>query len=115
MLISPFILNHYNQITVLVVVTVVSSLPICTTDIAELIATTAGHVVTPLILLNHNFALFALTIVQVVLEKVHLMLITQSLMHIQQTFTTKHRFTVATNHQSFCNGLNDPFTILFWA
>ncbi len=43
--------------------------PILPTDVAELIVAAAGHMVAALVLLNHSFALFALTIVQLLLEE----------------------------------------------
>jgi hypothetical protein len=82
-------------------VTVVGRSPVRSADIAELITTAASHVVATLILLNHKFATFALSVVEVVLEELYLMLVTQSIVLCQQTLTAELRFTSVANHNSF--------------
>ena len=43
--------------------------PALAADVAELVATTAGHVVATLVLFDNEFALFALPIMQIALKK----------------------------------------------
>ncbi len=62
-------LNVLYYSPILVVIIVVFRLPILPADITELIPTAAGHMVAALVLLNDKLALFALTIVQLLLEE----------------------------------------------
>lgn len=59
-------------------IVVVDTCPLIPTDIAELIAALAGHVVATLILFNNELAFFALAIVQITLEELNLMWIALS-------------------------------------
>jgi hypothetical protein len=61
-------------------VTIMCRVPNCTTDVTELVSATAGHVVAALIFLNDKPTFFTLTVMQVVLEELHFMLITKTLM-----------------------------------
>ena len=86
--------------------------PYRTADIAELITTSTGHVIAALILLNHEFALFALAVVKVVLKELHLLLVAQSFVFCQQTLGAELRLTRITDHDSISNDGNDSFAVL---
>ena len=67
-----------NQVTVLIVVSVVYRFPISSADVAKLVAAAAGHVVATLVLLDNKPTSFASTVMQVLLEKFHFFLVAVS-------------------------------------
>lgn len=80
----------YNyELSIFIVVIVVRRRPDCSTHVAKLISTFARHVVAALILFNHELALRTLPIMQITLEKLHLVLIAFSLVLGQKAFPTK--------------------------
>jgi len=58
-----------------------SRTPIRPTDIAELVAAPASHVVAALVLLDYEFTLFALSVVKVALEEFDLLAVAFSLVN----------------------------------
>lgn len=62
-------LRNFHQLSILIVITVVSGSPIRSADIAELIFASTGHMVAPLIFLNHKPTFLALSVVQIILKK----------------------------------------------
>lgn len=110
--------NHitYNQIAILVMISIMSLLPISTTDIAKLKSTSASHVIATLILLYYKFALLALPIVQVFFEELDLLRVTFTLVLIQQTFWAKFATTVTAKHEILKSSSSSyhPFTVLSW-
>jgi hypothetical protein len=110
-----FFSNHYDKITILVMIPIMGWSPSRTANVAELITASTGHVVAALILLNHELALFALAVVKVVLKELYLVLVAQSLVFGQQTLGAESRFTSVANHDSVSSSRNDSFTVLLWA
>lgn len=68
-----FLLDHPP---VFIVFAVVSGGPFVAADIAKLVAAPTSHMVAPLVLLDDHLALLALPVVQVLLEKVDLPIVT---------------------------------------
>jgi hypothetical protein len=64
-----------ERTSVLVVRTVVALLPILAADIAEFVLATTSHMVAPLIILNHHPVLGAPSILQVLFQKLGLVVI----------------------------------------
>ena len=86
--------------------------PLCPTNIAKLVAASAGHVVTSLVFLNDEFAVFALPIVQVALEKHDLVRITLSYMDCEQTFGTAGVLAGVADHYVLSCCLEKAFAAL---
>ncbi len=82
------VFNHY-ELSIFIMVIVVWSRPDRPADIAKLISTFAGHVIAPLVLFDDELALDTLTIMQVTLEKLHLVSVTFTFVPSQQAFPTK--------------------------
>ena len=89
--------------------------PSRTANVAELITASTGHVVAALILLNHELALLALAVVKVILKKLYLVLVAQSLMFGQQALGAERRFTSIAKHDSVSINRNNSFAPLLWA
>lgn len=75
--------------------------PNCSTDIAKLISAFTGHVVAALVLFDHELALNTLAIMQITLEKLHLVLVAFSLMLGQKALSAKLRLTFVADHHVF--------------
>jgi hypothetical protein len=72
--------------------------PSLPTNVAKLIPTSTGHVVTTLRLLNDEFALFALSVIQVALAMYNPLGITISLVNRQQALGAVLAFTEVAGH-----------------
>jgi hypothetical protein len=64
-------------------ISVVLAIPGFPTDIAKLVLAPTGHMVAPLVLLNHEATLLALPVVQVILKKQHFLFVAVSIVHSQ--------------------------------
>ncbi len=88
-------------------------IPICPTNIAELISTSTSHVIAALIFLNDKLAFFALSVVQITLEKFYLLIITLSLMNCKQTLTAKRLFALIANNHILDSCFDYALTVFF--
>lgn len=57
-------------------------IPFLSTHITELISAPASHMITTLVLLNYEFALFALSVMEVLLEKFQLLALALALVRL---------------------------------
>ena len=99
---------------VLIVLVVVWGRPIGAADVAELIGASAGHMVAPLILLNHELALAALAIVKVPLKELHLVSVAVPLVPTQKALRTKLRLAFVANHNPLERTADESFAVLLW-
>ena len=94
-------------------ISIVGWSPICPTYIAELISTSTGHVIAALIFLDDKLAFFALSVVQVTLEKFYLLIITLSFMNCKKTLTTEWLFALITNNHILDSCFDYALTVFF--
>jgi len=73
--------------------TIVRRVPICATDVTELIATSTSDVVATLVFFDHHFTLLALPVVENALKKHELVFLAFTLMLFEKTFGTEPRCT----------------------
>jgi hypothetical protein len=85
--------------------------PLLPTDIAELISTAAGHMVTSIVFLEYHFALITFSEFIIAFHKKHTILIAVSLVLSQKALSTEFYFTDRTNYHLVPN-INEPLTIL---
>ena len=97
-------------------VVVVDGLPVGSADIAELVSTSALHMVASLVLLNYYSTLPAPLVLPVVLEEVDLVLVAVSLVLFHQTVTAKPPLALFADHSGRLDVLlfDDAFTVLSW-
>lgn len=80
-------------------VIVVDRLPVSTTDITKLMTTPTGHVIAPLILLDHDIALLASLVIEVFDQQVGLILITVSPVGLHEAFFAKTMIANVADHR----------------
>ena len=93
-------------------IAVVGRRPLLTTDVAELILTSTRYVVAALILLDNCLALLALSVVKVVLEEEHLLIIALPRMRGQQTARTELAAALVAQHHLVARLLDHSLALL---
>ena len=106
--------RHRLEITIFVVIAVVGRGPGSPADITKLVLAPTSDMVTPLVLLNHHLALGTLPVVQILLEKIDLLLLTVPLVNSQQTLTAKLLLARIAHHRHLPTLSHYPLAVLPW-
>jgi hypothetical protein len=104
-------LRHFLELSVLVMIPIVGGRPRSSADIAELMLASTGHVIAPLVFLDHEPAFLTLPIVQVVLKKQDLLLIAFPHVGCEQALPTKLLPAAVADHHVVHSRSDDALTV----
>ena len=72
--------------------------PLLSTNVAEFVAASTGHMVTTLTPLDHIFAVRTLAVVEIILKKLHLIFLTGTIMDGKETFLAESLMTFVASY-----------------
>lgn len=93
-------------------VTVVLWVPVIPANITKLVSAPASHMIAALVLLNHKFTLFALTVVQIALKELNFLSLALPLVHSQQALRAKLLKAFIAHHHIVHSLFYDAFALL---
>ena len=104
--------GHCMQIAILIVIAIVGTGPGSPTYVAELVLAPAGHVVAALVLFDHEATFFALSVVQIILKKLHFLLVAFPLVGCQEALPAEFLPARITHHHAVHRCLYYSLTVL---